>query len=191
MLALGVDFFHIFRGGRHSRINIRPSAARDGLNLFQHRFFVRQLLRLDDPPRRIVERDDADRIFRPHQLDGAHRRFFGQFDLAAAHAARTVNDQNQTQLGNFAFAFQLHRYRQRLLDRRIEVSAESETLIAAAHHKSDPVTANRRFDRIHFGLTQRIARYVVEQNAVVLRVIRQFGRKLSGRNDRRIDQSRV
>ncbi|GAE10014.1 hypothetical protein JCM10914_6412 [Paenibacillus sp. JCM 10914] len=187
--SLRLHLQHFIQCRGDGRIDIRSACARDRLNTAQHLFLVAQGLGRNDPPRLIVKRHDPNRILGPQQFDRTHSRLLSQFNLLPAHASGSVNDQNQSERRDLALTFEFHRDRERFFDRRLEISTHPEAIIAACHHKSDPETADRLFNHLHLLAADITARDVVENDAVVHRILRCFLRQHLRRNDFRADHA--
>ncbi len=137
----------------------------------------------------IIKGYYAHGILRSKQFNRAHRRFLGQLELISVHAAGTVNYQNQTKRWNLPLAFQLHRYGQQLLNRRLEIAAHSKAVFTANHYKSDTVGAHRLLNQLHLLATNLLTGHIIKEDTVISGILRQLKRQHPWGSDLIVDQA--
>src|SRR5205823_5988705 len=115
-----------------------------------------------------------------HLLVGGHR-----------HRAGAVDREHDGEARDLDLLLDLHRDRQRLLDRRAVVAAEAEALFAAEHDEAAAVLAHVVADVAHLGARQLERRDVREHEAVVLLQARRLARDPGGLDNRDLDVLRT
>ena len=147
---------------------------------------VAERLGLDDPVRRLVERDHADLVARGHRRGRPQDRLLADVDLADAthpgpaaltavervavagvHRARLVDHDDEGHVRLLLAVPDAHVDRQRLLDRRLLVAAGAVRVRAADHDESLAEVAHVDLQREHLAVGQRRPRDVDEDDRVV------------------------
>nr|CAA9275160.1 hypothetical protein AVDCRST_MAG63-3163 [uncultured Armatimonadetes bacterium] len=195
VLDLGVGVQQHVVGGLDARGQVRVAARLDGPDARPDLVLVGGVLHRDDGGGRVVDRDHADLVLRVQRLDravGRLARHVGLVDaavdalagpaaVAGAHRAAAVDGQREGDAGVAAHLAHVHLDRQRLLDRRLEIAARAERLVAADHGQAQPHVAHARLQRPHLRLRQRGRRHVRQHHGVVVQKLRHLRRRLRGR----------
>ena len=110
----------------HGRSHHGPAPGLEGGDAVEHEALIGAWVQLADPEILALEREHADLVAWPHELDGGAGRLLGHLDLLAAHRAGLIDHQHHGQARLFLFLFKIAANRQDFFQAGLVVAPQTE-----------------------------------------------------------------